>query len=114
MYQVQQRCTSGWRPVARGVFRTLMKAVTAARCRTALQGSDHRIMDLSLKTVVEVVTEASIQPAPDRRLRSGFLRELTRPLNEQSIGMGPPTPASRRAGRTVPRAIQRLIKREQM
>ena len=56
----------------------------------------------------------TVQAAPGRRLRSGFLRELTRPLNEQSIGMGTPTPSRRRAGRTVPRAIQRLIKREQM
>lgn len=60
MFQVQECLTSGWQPVERGTFRTLLKAVTAARSRTAQQGTTHRVVDLSLKAVAEIIPQGSI------------------------------------------------------
>lgn len=114
MFQVQQRCTGGWCPVEQGIYRTVFKAVTAARYRTAQQGSDHRIVDLSLKAVVEVVAEGSIQQAPNRQLRSGFLRESTGPLDELSNEMRAATPPNKPPGRRLTHGMPRLAKREQM
>jgi hypothetical protein len=114
MFQVQQLCTGGWCPVEQGNFRSVMKAVTAARYRTAQQGSDHRIVDLSLKAVVEVVAEGSIQQAPNTQLRSGCLRESTRELDELGNGMRAATPPNKPPGRRLTHGMPRLAKHEQM
>lgn len=114
MFQVQQRCTGGWCPVAQGMFRTPLKAVTAARCQTAQHGIEHRVVDLSLKAVIEVVAKGAIQHPPDGQLRSGFLRQLSKPLDERRTRMSPVTPPDRPLGRRMTRGMQRLTKREKM
>lgn len=61
MYRLEIQRENQWKPVARGLYRTRMRAVTAALWRTAAAGSAHRVVDVELKAITDVIPEGSIQ-----------------------------------------------------
>jgi hypothetical protein len=61
MYRLEIQRENQWKPVARGLYRTRMRAVTAALWRTAEVGSAHRVVDVELKAITDVIPEGSIQ-----------------------------------------------------
>ncbi|MBW0167034.1 MAG: hypothetical protein KXJ50_10585 [Vulcanococcus sp.] len=61
MYRLEIQRENQWKPVARGLYRTRMRAVTAALWRTAEAGSAHRVVDVELKSITDVIPEGSIQ-----------------------------------------------------
>jgi hypothetical protein len=61
MYRLEIQRENQWKPVARGLYRTRMRAVTAALWRTAEAGSAHRVVDVELKAITDVIPEGSIQ-----------------------------------------------------
>ena len=61
MYRLEIQRENQRKPVARGLYRTRMRAVTAALWRTAEAGSAHRVVDVELKAITDVIPEGSIQ-----------------------------------------------------
>ena len=61
MYRLEIKRDNKWKPVSRGLYRTCMRAVTAALWRTAEAGSAHRVVDVELKAITDVIPEGSIQ-----------------------------------------------------
>ncbi len=60
MYRLEEHRQNRWRPVARGLFRSRIRAVTAARSRTAIAGHAHRVVDVELKLMTDLVPAGSI------------------------------------------------------
>jgi len=60
MYRLEEQRHNRWEPVSRGLFRSRIRAVTAARSRTALSGYAHRVVDVELKQMTDLVPAGSI------------------------------------------------------
>jgi hypothetical protein len=60
MYRVEALEDSRWRPIARGLFRTRIRALTNALCRTASEGQSHRVVDLDMQTITDLIPPDSL------------------------------------------------------
>ena len=76
MFRLEEHVAGRWKPVDDHIYRTHLRALTAARTRTAQHGRSHRVLDLNDKTIADWVAVDSVTRSHDRYLRCGTLGDL--------------------------------------
>jgi hypothetical protein len=84
MFRLEERINGQWHSVGDHIYRTGLRAMTAARTRTAQHGTSHRVVDLSEEAAAEYVAAGSVSKSHHRYLRCGTLGELDRQANEST------------------------------
>jgi DNA-binding helix-hairpin-helix protein with protein kinase domain len=84
MFQLEEHRAGQWQPVNEHLYRTRLRAITAARTRTAQHGTSHRVVDLSEEAAAEYVAAGSVSKSHHRYLRCGTLGELDRQATEST------------------------------
>jgi hypothetical protein len=78
MFRLEEHVAGRWKPVDNHIYRTHLRALTAARTRTAQHGRSHRVLDLNDKTIADWVAVDSVSRSHYRYLRCGTLGDLDR------------------------------------
>lgn len=63
MYQVEEHRHDVWAPCRERLFRTRLRALMVARCRAVQAGLAHRVVDLDLNAITDLVPAGSVQPS---------------------------------------------------
>ena len=84
MFQLEEHRAGQWQPVNEHLYRTRLRAITAARTRTAQHGTSHRVVDLSEQAVADHVSVGSVSKSHHRYLRCGTLGDLGRHASEST------------------------------
>ena len=78
MFRLEEHVAGRWKPVDNHIYRTHLRALTAARTRTAQHGRSHRVLDLTEREIADQVLADSVTRTHYRYLRCGTLGDLDR------------------------------------
>lgn len=84
MFRLEECVNGQWHLVGQNVYRTRLRAMTAARTRTARHGTSHRVLDLTEHAVADYIDAGSVSKSHYRYLRCGTLGELDHEATEST------------------------------